>query len=498
MTAAISPSETLPEAVAAIARIPRAHFINGRFVISGSGRSPLVDPATGEPLDDVPNGTSATVDLAVQAAREAQRDWSRRTPADRAEVLNALADRIDAHAATFTAVEAINVGKPLSVAEVEVPLASDCLRFQAGSARAAQAPAAGQYVDGQLSFIKREPVGVVGAVAPWNYPLMMAVWKIAPAIAAGNTLVLKPSELTPLTTLLLMELSADIVPPGVVNVVLGTGTIVGEALSRHHGIDMVSLTGSVRSGRQVAAGAATTLKRVHLELGGKAPFVVFPDADVDAAVAALTVAGYWNTGQECGAAARVLCHESTVDEVVARLVARSEAIVVGGPADGADVEMGPLVSAAQRDRVAAAVDRARADGAAIQTGGVFLDRPGFFYAPTVVTDVRAGTAMAREEVFGPVISVETFRTESEAIAKANDVIYGLAASVWTADAGRAIRCIDQLDFGTVWVNSHLTLASEMPWGGFGASGYGRDNSTYALDDYTRTKHAMLAMGAEPR
>ncbi|MFJ9824509.1 aminobutyraldehyde dehydrogenase [Streptomyces sp. NPDC101160] len=489
--------DTLTEAADRIARVPRAHFIDGSFTtaVPDAGTTALINPANEASLGTVPKGTPADVDAAVTAARRALPDWAGRTPAARAALLNQLADAVDAHLDLLAAIESINGGKPLAAVVEEIPVVSDSLRFMAGAARTAQAPAAGQYVEGQLSYIRREPVGVVGAITPWNFPLMMAAWKIAPVLAAGNTMVLKPSQLTPLTTLVLMELAADILPAGVLNVVLGSGSVVGEAMSHHPGIDMMALTGSVGSGRSVAEGAAATVKRVHLELGGKAPVVVYDDADLDAAVEGLIAAGYTNAGQDCGAATRVICHESVHDELVERLVRAAEALTMGDPAEGEHVVLGPVISAAQRDRIAGMVDRARRDGATVVTGGQIPDRAGFFYPPTVITNVAAGSEMAREEVFGPVISVESFATESEAIAKANDVVYGLAASVWTADHGRALRAVEQLNFGSVWTNSHLTVATEMPWVGFGHSGYGRDNATYALDDYTRTKHVMLAMGA---
>ena len=489
-------TDTLPGALDRIHRVPRAHFIGGAFVAAdkASGTATVLNPANEESLGTVPRGTAADVDASVGSARRAFEDWGRRTPAARAAVLHEIADVIDANVDLLAAIEAINVGKPLAAASEEIPVVSDCLRFMAGAARTAQAPAAGQYVAEHLSYIRREPVGVVGAVVPWNYPLMMAAWKIAPILAAGNTIVLKPSELTPLSVLVLTELVADIVPPGVLNIVLGQGSVVGEALSRHPGIDMVALTGSTRAGQSVAAGAAETVKRLHLELGGKAPVVVFDDADLDAAVTGIVGAGYVNAGQECGAATRVLCHDSVRDDLVERLVNAAEALTMGDPAKDPSVDLGPVISAAQRARVAAMVERAVRDGAVVATGGYVAEGPGFFYPPTVLTYVAPGSEMAREEVFGPVVSVETFSTESEAVAKANDVVYGLAASVWTKDHGRALRVVERLDFGSVWTNAHLVFSSEMPWVGFGQSGYGRDNSTYALEDYTRTKHVTLAMG----
>lgn len=482
----------LAEARLRIASSTGDHFIDGRPRRGLGEEFEVRNPATGALLRRVTLGTAEDVDVAVAAARRALPGWRRRPPAERARLLFALADAIDAEAELFAAVETLNVGKPLAVAHAEIPLASDALRLMAGAARTAQAPAPGEYAEGQLSLVLREAVGVVGAVTPWNYPLMMAIWKIAPALAAGNTVVLKPSELTPLSTVIFAESTRDILPPGVLNVVLGTGPVVGEALAGHPGVDMVSLTGSVASGRSVAANAAATTKRVHLELGGKAPVIVFADADLDEVADAVATMGFWNSGQECGAATRVLCEPGIHDALVERLVAQAGALSLGDPADDAAVTMGPVISDTQADRVASAVRSAVEEGATVATGGARLDRAGSFYAPTVLTGIPEGSRILREEIFGPVITVEPFSDEADAVARANAVPYGLAASVWTENGARALRLVDELDFGTVWVNSHLTLATEMPWGGFGASGYGRDMSTLALDDFTRTKHVMLA------
>ena len=488
-------TDVFADAQSRLAGLPRAHFINGAFVSSESAAEiTVLNPATGTSLGTIPNGTTADVDAAVKSARAAFGDWSRRTPGDRAEVLFALADVVDANRDLLASMESINVGKPIDAAVEEIPVVSDCLRFMAGAARTAQAPATAQYAPGTMSYVRREPVGVVGAIVPWNFPLMMAAWKFAPILAAGNTLVLKPSQLTPFSILALVDLASEILPPGVLNVVLGRGSDIGDALSRHPDIDMVALTGSTRSGQLVAQSAAATIKRVHLELGGKAPIVVFPDADLDAAAETIVAAGYTNAGQDCGAATRVICHSSVSEALTQRLVSGADALTMGDPGGPDAVQLGPLIGASSRDRVASMVEQARLDGAVVATGGVVPDGPGFFYPATVVTNVAPGTEMAREEVFGPVISVETFTSDSEAISKANDVEYGLASSVWTKDQGRALRVTEALDFGTVWVNSHLVGATEMPWVGFGRSGYGRDNSIYALDDYCRTKHVMHAMG----
>lgn len=472
--------------------IPRGHFIGGRSLGDPSGAAmPVTNPATGDRLCGIPAGDAAAVDEAVCTARAAAGHWRRTPPSERAGTLLRVADLIDENAELFAQVESLNVGKPLVISREEIGLAADAFRFMAGACRAVQAPAAGEYVAGHLSVVRREPIGVVGAITPWNYPLMMASWKIAPALAAGNSVVLKPSELTPLTTLLFAELSADVLPAGVLNVILGAGPVVGEAITRHPGIGMVSLTGSVPSGQAVARGAAGTLKRVHLELGGKAPVIVYPDSDLGEVAETVRVAGFWNAGQECGSATRVLCHHEVAHELVANLVAAASTIIVGGPEQGEDVEMGPLISARHREKVDRMVRNAERDGAQVVLGGAQAHRTGFYYPPTIITNVGRRTEIATEEIFGPVVTVETFSAEAESVEMANDVQYGLAASVWTNDTRRALRVSDALDFGTVWVNSHLTLASEMPWGGFGLSGYGRDMSTYALDDYTRTKHVTL-------
>jgi len=470
------------------------HYVDGSY-LRGPAEIAVLIPASGDVLIRVPNGSGRDVQLAVEAARRALPGWRSQTPKARAESLLQLADVIDANAAPLSRLESLNTGKPIDVSRVEMPFASDALRFFAGAARASQTPSAGEYLEGHLSIVRREPVGVVAAITPWNYPLMMAVWKIAPALAAGNTVVLKPSELTPLTTLRLTALWAEILPPGVLNVVLGDGPTVGEALSRHPDVAMIALTGSVNSGQAVTRAAADTLKRVHLELGGKAPVVIFEDADLQAAAANLRTTGYWNTGQECGAATRVLVADAVREEFVETLSNQVRTLRTGDPDSGEHVELGPLISARHLERVDRMVQRALADGATLALGGAPLDGGGgYFYEPTILTDVRQGTEIAEEEIFGPVITVQSFATDDEAIAMANSVRYGLAASIWTIDTARAIRTSDRLDFGTVWINDHLALASEMPWGGYAASGHGRDMSVYALDEYTRTKHLMINVG----
>lgn len=473
---------------------PFGQFIGGAFVPSTSTETAdVVNPATEEVLMQVPAGSVEDVDAAVAAAVAAKSGWAARTPRDRAAVLLKIADIIEANRELFETLEAANTGKPAAVAEDDISSAIDTFRFSAGAARAFSTLGADDYAENHTSVIHREPVGVVGVITPWNYPLLMAAWKIAPVLGAGNTLVLKPSEQTPLTTLKLAELIADEVPAGVVNIVTGPGRVVGNRLSEHPGVDLVAITGSVGSGQKVAASAAATVKRVHLELGGKAPVVVFDDADLEAAAQGVRSAGFWNGGQECGAACRVLVHESVAGKFTELLVKEISDITIGTP--GADdVEIGSMISKAHYERVVAALDDIRKDGLTIAVGGNAIEGPGYFIEPTVVTDVPAGAPITSNEIFGPVVSVETFSTDEEAIARANETIYGLAASVWTKDSARSLTVPRKLDFGTVWVNSHLVIATEMPWGGFKGSGYGRDLSSYALDDFSRTKHVMYNRG----
>lgn len=474
---------------------PLSHFIDGAFVSAQpASTTTLVNPADGSTIAEVPVGTAADVDAAVGAAKRAFADWRKTTPGDRAGILLAIADRIEANADLLMRLETLNAGKPHEVSDDDIGSAVDVFRFSAGAARAFSELGAADYVADHTSIILREPVGVVGVVVPWNYPLLMAAWKIGPILAGGNTIVLKPSEQTPLTALKLVELIADLLPAGVLNIVTGLGPGVGGRLSTHPDIDMVALTGSVESGKAVATSAGDTLKRVHLELGGKAPVVIFEDADLEAAAAALRAAGYWNSGQECGAATRVLVHESVADRFTELLVEQVSTFVVGDPRAGEQVEIGPLVSGAHFERVTGFLERALADGATAAIGGGPLEGPGFFVAPTVLSGVAPGSEASQREIFGPVVTVETFSDEDEALARANEVPYGLAASVWTRDAARSLDVPRKLDFGTVWVNAHLVIANEVPWGGFKGSGYGRDLSIYALNDFTRTKHIQINHG----
>ncbi len=475
---------------------PHGHVINGAQI---AVRGPLLDvlnPASGEVIAQIARGGTADVDSAVAAARAAFPSWRALAPAGRAQVLFAVASAVEANQNDLIALECLNAGKPVSVATPEIGMIGDIFRFHAGAARATMSPSPEEYAPGYVSILRREPVGVVGAVTPWNYPLLTAVFKLAGALAAGNTVVLKPAELTPLTALRFMEIVQDILPAGVVNVLLGTGPEVGNAMSAHPGIDLMSLTGSLGSGMAVMAAASKLLKPTHLELGGKAPVVVFADADIATVAQTLRTAGFWNSGQECGAATRVLAHRSVVADLTDALVAEAATIKVGGPESGDDAEMGPLISARQMESVDGIVSRARSSGAKVALGGNRIGERGFFFAPTVIGGAASGSEITRQEIFGPVVTVEPFDDEDHALTEANAVEYGLSASVWTENVGRALRASGALNFGTVWVNAHLVLATEMPWGGYGKSGHGRELSLLALDDFSRTKHVMIATASK--
>ncbi len=472
------------------------NFIDGALVDSVSGATmPLVDPSTGEKYGTAPVSNSQDIDTAYAAAARAFTDWKRTTPADRQKALLGFADDIENAADELVAAEGRNTGKPNHVTRAEeIPPMVDQIRFFAGAARILEGKSAGEYMAGHTSWIRREPVGVIGQVAPWNYPMMMAIWKFCPAVAAGNTVVIKPSDTTPVTTVMLAELAAKHFPPGVLNVVTGD-RVTGAALVAHPTPQMVSITGSVAAGRAVAVSAGGHLKRTHLELGGKAPVIVFADADIASAAEGIAAAGYFNAGQDCTAATRVLAHASVVDELTAALADQAKAAetTYGRAADDQDAWVPPVNNVHQMERVLSFFDDVP-DHANVAIGGKRQGDSGFYVAPTVVGGLKQDDRMIQTEIFGPVITVQSFTDEAEALAMANGVEFALASSVWSKDISTAIRMSNALDFGCVWINTHIPLVAEMPHGGFKSSGHGKDLSMYGFEDYTRIKHVMVYTG----